>query len=296
MNFSRLMLGTVQFGLNYGIANSAGQPDYDKSRDIIGAAFESGINCLDTAAAYGNSEEVIGKALHELGIADKVSVISKIPPVNGRSRREAEKFIVASILNSMSNLGKEFLDGCLFHREEDVKYMDLLLKARDNGLIKKAGISIDSDAFLGRVLDSGAECVQLPFNILDRRFTSSGFIRKAKSREMSIFCRSIYLQGLLLMQEDKIPESLRVVIPVRRKLESLAAGKGMEPSELYMRLVVSRKEIDSLVTGVDSLDQLQKNVQMFGKGPLDDETVSSIENIVPEFAEEIVRPCRWGEK
>jgi len=293
MDFSQLMLGTVQFGLNYGIANSAGQPDYAKSRNIIGTAFESGINCLDTASSYGSSEEVIGKALRELGIGDKVFIVTKIPPVKKSSKRDAEKFIVASILNSMSNLGKEFLDGCLFHREEDVKYMDMLLKARDNGLIRKAGISIDSEAFLDRVLDSGAEYVQLPFNILDKRFTSGDFLRNAKSRGMSLFCRSIYLQGLLLMPEEKIPKRMKSVVHVRRKLEALAAEKGMEPSELYMRFAISRKEIDSIITGVDNPEQLKKNVKLFGKGPLDDEMIRSIENIVPIFGEEIVRPCRW---
>ncbi|MCX6992710.1 MAG: aldo/keto reductase [Kiritimatiellaeota bacterium] len=293
MKISKLMLGTVQFGLNYGIANTEGQPSYAKSRDIISAAFASGVNCLDTAAAYGNSEEVIGRALKELGLSAKVLVITKVPIIENLAAKAAEDFIFGSIRNSMAKLGKDILDGCLFHREDDVKYMDILLKARDQGLIKKAGISLDSTAFIDAVLGSGAEYVQLPFNILDKRLTSTGFIGKAKSKGMALFSRSVYLQGLLLMSEEKISEQLKDVIPVRRKLEALAAEKGMAAAELYMRFVLTHGEIDSILTGVDNLEQLRENVRLFSKGPLDSATMRRIDEIVPLFPEKIVRPGCW---
>lgn len=296
MQISRMMLGTVQFGLDYGIANSSGKPSYESSRDIIKAAFDSGINTLDTAAAYGSSEDVIGQALSELDLKNRMLVITKVLPVNGLSGSAAEDFIFSSIENSIKKLGGKALDGCLFHREEDFKYMSILLRARDEGLIKKAGISIDTDKLLEEVLASGADYVQLPFNILDKRFTSKYFLKKANANGMKLFSRSVYLQGLLLMSEEKITGLLRNVIPGRRKLEAIAQERGISPAELYMRFVLSHDEIDSVLTGVDNVGQLKENVALFAKGPLDKATLDEIDKCVPEFPEEIVRPNKWPKR
>jgi len=296
VKLSKLMLGTVQFGIDYGIANTEGKPSYEKARDIISAAFAAGVNCLDTAAAYGNSEEIIGRALKELGLGAKVLVITKVLPINNLAAKEAEDFIFGSIRNSMAKLGRDVLDGCLFHREDDVKYMDILHKAKDKGLIKKAGLSLNSAAFIDAALGSGAEYCQLPFNILDKRFTSTNFIGKAKSKGMALFSRSVYLQGLLLIPENKIIKELQDVIPVRRKLEALAAEKGLAAAELYMRFVLAHGEIDSILTGVDNLKQLQENLLLCNKGPLDAVTMRRIDEMVPIFPEEIIRPSRWPKK
>ena len=296
MKISRMMLGTVQFGLDYGIANSSGKPSYESAREIIKAACDSGINTLDTAAAYGTSEDVIGRALEELQLKNKMFVITKVLPVNGLSGKDAEDFIFTSIRNSIKKLGCESLDGCLFHREEDFKYMEFLLKAREKGLVKNAGISIDTASLLDEVLSSGADYVQLPFNILDKRFTGKDFLKKAKAKSIKLFSRSVYLQGLLLMSEEKITGKLRNVIPVRRRLEAIAKEKGMSSAELYMRFVLSHDEIDSVLTGVDNITQLKENIALFAKGPLDKETLERINKIVPEFPEEIVRPNKWPKK
>ena len=296
MEISKMMLGTVQFGLDYGIANASGKPSYESAREIIQAAFESGINTLDTAAAYGCSEEVIGRALKELGLSGKMLVITKVLPVKGLSGKAAEDFIIGSIKNSMKMLGCDALDACLFHREEDFRYMDILLKAREAGLTKKAGISIDTDCVLEEVLSSGADYVQLPFNILDKRFTGKDFLKKAKTESIKLFSRSVYLQGLLLMSEEKIMGKLKDVIPVRRKLEAIAKTEGMSPAELYMRFVLSHEEIDSVLTGVDNAGQLKENLELFAKGPLDKETLDEINATVPEFPEDIVRPHKWPKK
>lgn len=296
MEISRMMLGTVQFGLDYGIANSSGKPSYERSRDIIKAAVDSGINTLDTAAAYGTSEEVVGRALRELNLKNKMLVITKVLPVNGLSGNAAKDFIFNSIRDSIKKLGCDSLDGCLFHREEDFKYMDILLEAREKGLTAKAGISIDTDKLLDEILSSGADYVQLPFNILDKRLTGKDFLEKAKAKSMKLFSRSVYLQGLLLMSEEKIGGALKDVIPVRRKLENLAGEIGISPAELYMRFVLSHEEIDSVLTGVDNTEQLKENVELFAKGPLNKEILAEVDRIVPEFPEEIVRPNKWPKK
>ncbi|MDD2480404.1 MAG: aldo/keto reductase, partial [Victivallaceae bacterium] len=201
MKFSRLMLGTVQFGLNYGIANSAGKPSYEIVRKIISTAYDHGVNCLDTAAGYGDSEEILGRVLDELNLKNKMLLISKVPNLiqHGFSERDAEKFIVDSVERSLTKLGIESLAVGMFHSEQDIKYLRIMKKLEKQGLINGVGISLDSNRYCNEVIAAGIKYVQIPYNVLDQRFDE--FLSKALESGITIFTRSIYLQGLLLMPE-----------------------------------------------------------------------------------------------
>lgn len=293
MNFSKIMLGTVQFGLNYGIANTGGKPCYEKSRDIVAAAYENGINSFDTAAAYGDSEEVLGHIFAELKIKDKVKVVSKVAPLKEHklSRYEVEKKINESIETSLKRLGIEQLAVCLFHREEDFEYIDIMRKLEAQGLLAGSGVSLDSAKYCGNILDNDIKFIQVPYNILDKRFDC--FWPKAEAAGITIFTRSVYLQGLLLMPEGNIIPHLQKVTPIRHELEKLAEISNMDMAELCMRYVLCNSAITSVLTGVDSSEQLKQNVKLFNKGPLPEEVLSKAEKIVPHLPEELIRPILW---
>lgn len=293
MKFSKIQLGTVQFGLDYGIANTSGKPSYESVRDIISAAVSGGINTLDTAAAYGDSEVIIGKVLTELNLHDRVRIISKIPPlsVGNIDAAEAEKFITGSVENSLRRLQRDYLDVCLFHREEDLIYIDILRKLEARGLIRGCGVSLDSAEYCEQALNRKIEFIQLPYNILDKRFDA--FFSEAMARNVKIFTRSLYLQGLLLMPEDRINPGISEVIPVRRKLEQLAKSAGMSMAQLCAGFVLSNPAVTSILTGVDSLAQLQENIALISQGALPMELLRQIKEIVPVFSESVIRPSRW---
>ena len=128
MNYSKLILGTVQFGMNYGVANTHGQPSYDTVKMILKEAFDGGVNALDTAPEYGCSEEVIGKALYELGLTDRFKIITKIPQIPENT--DVEKFIEKSLLKSRERLKTEIISGALIHIEKDGIYLDILKKMK----------------------------------------------------------------------------------------------------------------------------------------------------------------------
>jgi aryl-alcohol dehydrogenase-like predicted oxidoreductase len=296
MKISKLQLGTVQFGLDYGVANKSGKPSYETARDTVNAAYNGGIRCFDTAAVYGNSEEVLGRSIAELNLEDRLIIVTKISPVKGKVKNDsdAEKFIFENIESSLEKLRLNKLQICLFHREDDIDFMPLLIKARNKGLVEKIGISIDSKSFLEEVLNSGAEYVQAPFNILDKRMLESGFFEKASRKGLKIFVRSVYLQGLLFIPESNISADLAPVIPVRRKLCAIAEEAEMTMAELCMRYVLSFPEIASVLTGVDSVGQLEENLKLAGKGPLDETLLEEIKKTVPLFSEKILRPSLWN--
>lgn len=291
--FSKMTLGTVQFGLNYGIANTGGKPSYEKARDIVAEAYANGITSFDTAAAYGDSELVLGRIFDELKIDSKVEVVSKVSGVKEKnlSPADAEKFITESVEKSLKRLKVDQLAACLFHREEDLEYIDVLRKLETRGLIAGSGVSLDSPAQCEKVLQKEVKYLQIPYNIFDRRFDE--FWTKAEKAEITIFIRSVYLQGLLLMPEAQIAPHLKEVIPVRRQLESLAIDAGISMPELCMRFILCNPAVTSVLTGVDSLDQLQQNIKLFVKGSLPADILEEINKIVPFFSEKLIRPTCW---
>lgn len=191
--FSKLMLGTVQFGLNYGVVNTAGKPSFDTVKDILKTAYEGGVTTLDTAPEYGDSEEVIGCALKELGLSSRFQVITKIPGLPAGA--DPEQFMENSIRMSLQRLQQKSVAAVLLHVEKDSLHLDALKKQKDRGLTEFAGISLNSQAHV----DDGetADCLQVPASILDHRFDHCFgkpgrhcFIRGLMCRECCL-CRRI---------------------------------------------------------------------------------------------------------
>ena len=293
---SRLMLGTVQFGMEYGIANRTGQPSYETAREIIACAYEGGVTCLDTAASYGSSEEVLGRALAELGIADEMVVVTKIRPLEdpSLSARAATEKIEASVIASLRALRLDALPICLFHREEDFQYAECLLRLREQGLVRHIGASVMTPEAAASIIGSGiAEAMQLPTSLLDQRYLRRGVFADAREHGALLFVRSIYLQGLLLMQEQDIPPQLAEVIPVRRKLAALAEQASITLAELAARYVLGLDGVTCAVVGVETVAQMRQNLALFAKGPLDPTLVQAIGDAVPALPDRVLMPNRW---
>lgn len=296
--YSRLMLGTVQFGMPYGVANRTGQPSYRDVVEMIATAVEGGVNCFDTAAAYGESEAVLGRAIRELGIADEVTIVTKVMPVEIGDEHApgiVERSISASIDESRSRLGRDCLDLVLFHRESDADYFHVLEDLKTAGKLKAYGVSCDNLAgpslqFADNPLVSA---LQVPANIVDRRHQQSGIFPFAQQRHVSIFVRSVYLQGLLLMPEASVPTGLGAVLAVRKELTALAQQAGIQFGELCVRYMLSQQGVTSVIVGVETLDQVRSNVELFAKGPLPDDLFQRVNAVNFELPDDVITPSRW---
>lgn len=297
MSFSKMMLGTVQFGLNYGIANKEGQPSLDKVKEILRAAAELGVNTLDTAAAYGTSEEVLGRALDETGLSDRFQIITKIPIFPAEtSEKDAEKLIRESLTRSLDRLRRSKLTAVLVHNEQNIPHFPVLERVCAEGIADGAGLSLDSQESLTRSKETvwRAKYVQLPSNLLDRRFDE--FIDTAPNRGAFIFTRSACLQGLLLMPSSEIPSHLRDLVPWRQKAELIAEKAGLSLKELCFRYLISLSGVSSIVFGVDNPDQIRENCSFAQKGALDSEIVQAIRREIPLLEESLIRPFLWSKR
>ena len=292
---SRLTVGTVQFGMPYGVANHTGRPSFETVCDILRVAHEGGVDVLDTAPGYGESEEWIGRALRILGLRERMRVVTKLSPLPGDlSRLQLARQIEAQVAQSLKRLGLERIPLCLFHEEKDIRYAEELLALKAQGLIEAAGVSLVHPEFGWKALQTpelGAW--QLPTNVLDRRFTHSGLTAAAKEAGVAIFVRSVYLQGLILMADAATPPFLREVIPARRRFREIAARFGLPPAELAMRAILSRPDVRSVVIGVETVAQIKDNVALFAKAALPAEVIAALEASDPQLPESIISPPEW---
>ena len=283
----KIMLGTVQFGLNYGIANKSGQVTPEEVQRILKAAYDRGVRYLDTAISYGNSEIVLGQALDALHLKDKFHIVTKIRPLPPEKLDDAkaEEWIRQSLGESLQRLGIPKLYGCMFHHEDDAPYLPLLKKLKSEGKIDNFGISLDSAAFANG--DYQCDILQAPCNILDSRFDQT-------AKRVKFFARSTFLQGLLLMEEEAIPAPLKQFTPQITAFEPLRKKLGLSRFEFYLRYNLSRKENALVLIGVDSLAQLEMNLDAAAKGPLPPDVLTEIEAHRPANPEALVRPHSWA--
>ena len=293
---SRLMIGTVQFGLNYGVANKTGQPSFRDVCDILSAAFAGGVTCLDTARAYGTSEDVLGQALAELGMADKVTVVTKIAHLDdGLTAAEAERQIEESVTQSLKRLRLKTLPICLIHHEESFQYFDSVLKLKERGLVEEVGASVMTPPMAKTIVNSGkVAAMQMPTSVLDRRYVRAGVFKDCRMRGVALFVRSIYLQGLLLMQDADVPAPLApAVTPVLGKLRALAAEAGMSLAEMAVRYVLALEGVTCGVVGVETVAQMKDNIAIFNRGPLDASLMRAVTAAVPDLPDSILMPNKW---
>lgn len=306
---AELVLGTVQFGMNYGIANVHGQPSKTEVESIITGALRNGVTHFDTARAYGESENVIGDILSRTD-ASSVSVITKLTPLKEIDNLSSESNIISmvdeSIQLSLKLLRTDRLDYLLLHEASLLtKKGGLVLKRlnelKTEGFINKLGVSVQSvDEAESALKYDCIKLIQLPFNILDWRWNDKDFQEKlAKRKDIIIHARSILLQGLLLINDKtkwpikNIDFSQTIINKINELVKDLDRENIIDLCVSYAR---AQKWIHGLVIGADTLDQFNANCMMFGKSVLSSDEVKRVENYIPKSPVELLDPSKWEVK
>jgi len=285
----KLALGTVQFGLDYGVANARGQISQDGAKAILHHAKAHGIGTLDTAINYGNSEQRLG----EIGVTGW-QVISKLPAIPNQCP-DVEAWVRDQVQASLDRLRITSLRGLLLHRPEQLlgkygeKIYQALLALKRQGLVEKIGISIYNPA----ELDALAQCFQLdivqaPFNILDRRLITSGWLDRLARMNIELHARSVFLQGLLLMPNAKRPDEFNRWQRIWQIWEQWLAETGLTPLQACLRHALAQTGIARVIVGVDSLVQLQE-ILLAAEGPTTELPEALQSNDI-----DLINPARWG--
>jgi len=291
----KLGLGTVQFGLDYGISNKGGQTPLDEVKEILSLADEAGLSIIDTAAQYGNSEEVLGRCLpenHPFRVVTKTPLF-KSPCLTG----DDGAFLKETFYSSLQKLKQGSIYGLLIHNGEDLlsDRGNVLWRAmqqlRDAGLVEKIGVSIYSPKQLDAILQLyQIDLAQLPVNVLDQRMIRYGHLRKLKDMGIEIHARSAFLQGLLLMDPYELPAYFWPVKDRLIKYHNLLKSNGVSAVKAALGFVSKIKEVDVTIVGINNSSHLKEVLCAMGEM----DRISS--TFFTEYATEDIRitnPSLW---
>lgn len=305
----KMVLGTAQFGMPYGIVR-ANEPDETESMRMIKHAIASGVDWLDTARAYGRSEDVIGKVM-STGWVGRSKIITKLSPMADCVPEDDPKLAAAIAENSLRAscmaLECKKLDTVLLHRTAHLRMwngrvLDVLRRWRSDGLLGTIGVSVQSPDELALSLQyTDIEHIQLPFNIMDHRWSTAVENLRAKRcvRKVVVHARSAFLQGLLLSDEPSAWARAHVSEPVsiRSWLGAKAEAMGYGNITAFcLAFVRSQDWIDGVVVGVDSETQLQQAISFFDQHLLSAQQIEALSQDRPILTPQSLDPSQWASK
>ena len=287
----KLVLGTVQFGLNYGINNQQGKPSDSSVKSILDKAYTTGITLLDTAEAYGDAQERIGLYHNKYG--NKFKVITKF----SSSVKNLPSNISDRVLNNIKILNIDSLYCYMFHSFNDFnnyfyEFEKDLCLLKNNGFIQKMGISLQTNEEFEKILEfDNIDLIQIPFNLLDNSNKRNEILIKAKQKGIEVHTRSVFLQGLIFKNPtDKNPivKSLKSELEI---LNRIANKSNCSMEELALSYCLHQKNINNIIIGVDSINQLNANIRAASYNILEDD-IKVINNINIKDLD-LLNPSLW---
>jgi len=294
----RVILGTAQLGLDYGINNFLGKPNSRQSIKILEYAYSYGIDYLDTAPTYGNSEEIIGNFIRARSLEKKINIISKYKSNNPPTRSISIcKSIEEEVVKSLSRLNINCLYGYLLHNPDDIynqEIMECLEKCKQRRLISGYGVSTynEQDALFA-VNEYPIDFIQVPYNVFDTRLDRTKFFVTTKKNNIKVFARSIYLQGLILMDCDKIPRKLKAITPYLKTFDSIVGKYNLTRKEAALLFVYHSSGIDKILIGVDNIQQIKENIGVLKKDLDIKEIACEIREKIKITDEKLLQPNLW---
>jgi aryl-alcohol dehydrogenase-like predicted oxidoreductase len=293
----KLALGTVQFGLNYGVSNIIGQTPVSEVAYILALASQNDIQVLDTAPLYGSSETALGQVLSS---QQSFKVVTKTPQFLHKSITEEDvQELIATFYQSLSRLNQTSLYGLLIHRADDLLspnghlLMEAMLHLKQQQLVEKIGVSVYDQEQIDQILQTYTiDLIQVPVSVLDQRLLTSGHLLHLKHLGVEVHARSVFLQGLLLMEPEQLPSYFEPVKHHLRAYHTFLQQHHVSLLEAALGFVYSCPEIDHVVCGVNHHNHLLEllnatKIKQFN---------SSLGNLGKEFAisdPAILNPSQW---
>lgn len=291
LNCNKLILGTVQFGLDYGINNTKGKPSDAIVKEILDLAYKNGIEYLDTAEVYGDSQKRIG--LYHKESLNKFKIITKF----SSSVIKLSDDIKTRVLQNLKILQVDNLYCYMFHSFKDFdvyfeKYKEDLISLKKQKILEKIGVSIYTNEELEKVLKfENIDLIQMPFNLFDNSSLRGDIMIRAKEKGIEIHTRSVFLQGLFFKGKENLKENLVGLKLPLEKIEELSEKNNVSISDLALNYACQNNNIDKVLIGVDNANQLSENMHSVNK--LIDKNVFTEINNIEIHKKELLNPSNW---
>ncbi len=259
MSFKKLAIGTANFGMKYGTFNASGQINFKQVKLIAKLALERNLDTLDTAISYGESESVLGS----IGVS-KWKIVTKIPPITNNIQF-VDEWLYSQVQESLLRLKVPKIHGLLLHAPSQLrqahghKIWSIMLDLKEKQIVSKIGYSIYNPSELDDLWkDFRPDIVQSPLNLIDRRLYTSGWLDKLHNNGCEVHARSIFLQGLLLSKNIRMPNFFKKWQPLFKLYYQWLEKENLTPLEACLSFALSFPKVSNTVVGVDSLAHLKQ--------------------------------------
>jgi aryl-alcohol dehydrogenase-like predicted oxidoreductase len=282
----KICLGTAQFGLDYGINNTRGKIPKNEVFKILEYALQNGIEFIDTAYAYGDSEKVLGDFIKNNPNGKKFKIISKIPNVENIDKVIEETF---------TNLRVDKLYGYLVHNFnsflENTKIFDTLLRLKHTGKVKKIGFSLYYPEEYYKIKNLEIDILQIPYSIFDQRFCK--IFEELKEKKIEIHARSVFLQGLVFKKPEELEGRFSKLKDKLLYINYLSKELDIPLNAIFLNFVLMNENVDKVVIGIDSLEDLKENIYSV---KFHNDVIKVCSKIVnfEETDEKIIIPIKWS--
>lgn len=294
---SQFTLGTVQLGIPYGLTKE--KPGKEEAFRILELARQNGVNWLDTAAAYGESEQVLGDWLRTLPAAQQPLVATKVNALDHSSLKDLYRSLKEQTEQSKQRLGVDQIPLLMIHHceeyFEDAENMRLAFnELKAEGHIRFSGMSAYAHHDYGKIAASGFDAVQIPANLFDWRQIENGGIRNLQQAEMIVFARSVFLQGLVFRKPQQLDERMKFCAPTLEKFQKLCEKHGLSEGSLAISFALSLPGISSLAIGCRNESQVQRTVQQLEQAKqLNGDQMAEIRSLFQDTPERVISPQLW---
>lgn len=259
----KIGLGTVQFGIDYGISNQDGKTSLDEIEKILNVAMHNGISVIDTAAMYGTSEEALGKTLSE---SHRFKIVTKTPRFTSSAITSDDvQRLEDSFSQSLHKMKRASSYGLLIHNADDLLSENghllfaKMSELKQKSLVEKIGVSVYTALQIDEILEKfQMDIVQLPINVFDQRLLVSGHLSKLKKRGVEIHARSAFLQGLLLMSPETLPPFFDSVREHLKNYHRVIHRHGLTPVRAALGFLINIPDINFIICGVNNHTQLKE--------------------------------------
>ncbi len=299
---STMSLGTAQLGFNYGISNHDGKPDRKTAHELLDRALAHGINCLDTAAVYGDAEEVIGEWLATLPPEKQPFIATKVVHLDCSSMESLRADMHKQVEAAQKRLGLKQIPLLMLHHFdeyiENPQGVDAVFQElKESGDIRFSGVSAYSEHDYKEIAETNFDAVQIPLNIFDHSHVEDGGVDKLHKAGKMVFVRSVYLQGLVFQDPDHLDPRMEFCRDTLVKFRNLCRKWDMNPETLAISYALSLPGITSLVLGSETIAQMEENVALIDAAPtLTEAQMAEICDTFRYVEERVINPSKWAIK
>jgi len=293
-NIPRICLGTAAIGLDYGTFIKNKKPTKKQSYQILTTAWKNGVNFIDTAHNYGSAEKIIGEWSKKK--KKKPIIITKLPSLKTISNALIEEKIKEKFHQSCKRLNVDSIFGYLIHDFQDAlnpQVLKILMALKKQKKIKHLGVSVYEPSQIKKVINiNEIDIYQAPYSVVDQRIKDSGMLDLCKKKNKIVLARSVFLQGILLMDRKNLPKKFYPLKNILKKLESLSKHLRCTLPQLMLYFVLNEPLISSAVIGVGKEEELVKNLETKNLN-LNLDIIKKISKPKTKLPKRIIDPRTW---